>query len=242
MWSRDAYIRSPVPIQSELLSLFAQDAALNIFDIGACEGEDSIRYARLFPKSTIYACEPLLSNLAAMSDHFARYGVAPRVRVVPKAVSHQAGKAQFFVSSGHPEHLPKTRDWDYGNKSSSLYPPGDTDKYYPWLHFNESLTIETTTLARIAEEYALSTIDFMHIDVQGAELDVLHGAGGLLGSIGTIWMEVEAVPLYRGQPLRKTVEAFMRDNGFLMIKDTVGDVTGDQLYINCRVFPHIGLR
>ncbi len=46
-----------------------------------------------------------------------------------------------------------------------------------------------------------------------------------------IWTEVEAIPLFRDQPMKADVESFMTGVGFAIMKDTVGSVSGDQLYV-----------
>ena len=79
------------------------------------------------------------------------------------------------------------------------------------------------------------------MDVQGAELMVLKGAGELIEHIKLIWLEVESVELYKDQPVRSDVEAFMRDNGFQLLKDTVGRVSGDQLYISNDFYQNSGI-
>jgi FkbM family methyltransferase len=228
--TRASYIEVSVPIEQELKDLFAPDAALVIFDIGSCEGEDSIKYSRLFPRATIYAVEALPSNLPLLQATLDQYSNG-NIQIIPIALSDHKGTATFHVSSGHPEYLPVT-DWDYGNKSSSLLPPDQTLVHHPWLKFEQTITVETNTLQRVCADRNIAQIDFMHIDVQGAELQVLRGAGDLLKRVKLIWMEVEAVPLYQSQPLKTDVEAFMQGYGFTKLKDTVNEVAGDQLYIS----------
>jgi len=228
--TRDAYIQSPLPIASELRTLFDSRDALVIFDIGACEGEDSIRYAREFPNARIYAFEPLPSNMSTLHRQVAAYG-ATQVEAFPIALSDERGTATFHVSSGSPENLPSTADWEYGNKSSSLLPPGELREHYPWLRFEQSIEVATDTLASFCAERGIERIDFIHMDVQGAELKVLQGAGDLLRRVRAIWLEVERVPLYAGQPLAEQIQGFMIANGFIKLKDTVGEVTGDHLYV-----------
>jgi FkbM family methyltransferase len=214
-----------------------------IFDIGSCEGEDSIRYARLFPSARIWAIEPLPSNVDLIRANLARYGV-DQVEVVAVALSDSVGHAIFHVSSGRPDGAPPDAGWDFGNKSSSLLPPSGHLTAHPWVHFDEAIEVETDRLDALAGRSGLTAIDYIHMDVQGAELRVLNGAGTLLDSIGVIWMEVEAVPLYRDQPLKPEIERFMKSRGFEKRLDTVGAVSGDQLYVNTRVYPRssIGTR
>jgi FkbM family methyltransferase len=229
--TRDAYIRSPLPIAGELRALFDPAEPLVIFDIGACEGEDSIRYAREFPNARIYAFEPVPSNLATLQRQLAAYG-ARQVQAFPLALSDARGTATFHVSSGSPEGLPNSEHWEYGNKSSSLLPPAELGVHYPWLKFDQAIEVQTETLAHFCAAHAIERIDFIHMDVQGAELKVLQGAGELLQSVRAIWLEAESVPLYAGQPLAGEIQAFMEANGFIKRMDTVGAVSGDHLYVH----------
>ena len=48
------YLASPTKPEIELPKLFWGKQNLTIFDIGSCEGEDTIRYCRLFPQSGNY--------------------------------------------------------------------------------------------------------------------------------------------------------------------------------------------
>jgi FkbM family methyltransferase len=234
--NRDEFLASPLPHQAALLRLLPREAPLVIFDIGSCEGEDAIRYTRLFPSARVWAVEPLASNVDLIKANLNRHGV-DRVEVVALALDDSAGHATFHVSSGRPADKPPDSDWDYGNKSSSLLPPDGHLKVLPWVHFDNSTQVETDRLDALAQRCGLTAIDYIHMDVQGAELRVLTGAGTLLDSIRVIWMEVEAKPLYKDQPLKADVERFMAGRGFEKRLDTVGSVSGDQLYVNNRFYP-----
>lgn len=233
--TRDNYINTPSPIEKELKELFDVKDELIIFDIGSCEGEDSIKYSKIFPNSKIYAFEPLPKNLSLLYSNLEKY-LINNVEVFPIALSNEKGKASFYVSSGQPDNLPKTDHWDFGNKSSSLLPPDKHIEYLPWLNFNQVIEVNTDTLKNFCVKVGIKYIDFIHMDVQGAELKVLEGAAEFMTNIKSIWLEVESISLYKGQPLKKEIENFMQGHGFCKIKDTVGDIAGDQLYINLRFF------
>lgn len=229
--TRDAYINTPSPLRKELTAIFGDTDSLVIFDVGSCEGEDSIKYSRLFPSSQIYAVEALPSNLELLKSNLDKYSVS-NVEIIPLALSDEKGTVKFYVSSGQPKEKKESQDWNYGNKSSSLLPPDKNLKMFPWLKFQDVIEVSTTTISDICREQNITHIDFIHMDVQGAELKVLQGAKEMIEKVKVIWLEVEAITLYENQPLKKDIEKFMGQHNFCKLKDTVGKISGDQLYIN----------
>lgn len=232
----DEYIKEELPFSKELGRYYGRRDKLVIFDIGSCEGEDTIRLKKRFPKSTIYTFEALPSNIDIIKRNLKRYGLSADL-LFQLALSDKDGTADFYVSSGHPDHIPKG-EWDFGNKSSSLLPPKEHTKTLEWIKFNEKISVKTQRLDAFCRKHKVSKIDFIYMDVQGAELMVLQGAGDLLADVGAIWMEVEAVELYKSQPLKNDVERFMDSHGFVKVKDTVDKISGDQLYVNRKLVVH----
>jgi FkbM family methyltransferase len=227
----DEYIKYELPHQKKLLQLFDQNASLVIFDIGACECLDSIRYSLLFPNSEVYAFEPLPKNIESGKAYIEQYN-RTNITLTQVALSNQEGTAKFFVSSGRPQHEKSSEDWDFGNKSSSLLQPDKTLEAHDWLKFHEKIEVKTNTLASFCKLNFIESIDFIHMDVQGAELMVLQGATEYLKKVKSIWLEVEKISLYKDQPLKKDIELFMKVNNFVKIMDTVDRVAGDQFYVN----------
>jgi FkbM family methyltransferase len=227
----ESYLAEPLPFREELEPLLAEVDRPMIFDIGACEGEDSIRLSRAFPRATIHAFEPVPNNAAKIRANFARY--APHLSDPHEvALGDFDGEAILHVSSGHPEGIPRDEGWDFGNKSSSLLPPSRLmGVHHPWLRFDSRLTVRVETLETFCRRERIAGVDFLYVDVQGAELQVLHGAGRLLQSVRAVWLEVEEVELYAGQPLAPNVDDFMEASGFALRMDTVEGISGDRLYI-----------
>ena len=59
--------------------------------------------------------------------------------------------------------------------------------------------------------------DFIKLDTQGSELDILKGADSALRkSVLTAEIEVEFAPIYENQPLFADIDAFMRERGFIL--------------------------
>jgi len=227
----DYFMNQPIEIIRELFEFFKQTDKLVIFDIGSCEGLDSIRYSKLFPNSKIFAFEPLKENVKKINANLLKYNIT-NVMVYKIALSNHIGQSIFYVSSGSPNGKEEKNTWDYGNKSSSLLAPLKTLEIFQWLKFKDKINVTTDTLLTFCNTHKIEQIDFVHLDVQGAELMVLEGAAFFISKIKMIWMEVENVDLYKNQPLKKDIQEFMLKKGFIKIKDTVNKISGDQLWIN----------
>ena len=104
---------------------------------------------------------------------------------------------------------------------SSLYPPNEIYlKRFAGLpelvNLDFSYQIETNTLDDFCEMEEINEINFLQIDVQGADLDVLKGSSRILDSILAIQIEVEFSHLYIDQPLFADVDTFLRNQGFTL--------------------------
>jgi FkbM family methyltransferase len=62
------------------------------------------------------------------------------------------------------------------------------------------------------------TIDYLKIDVQGYELEIMRNGRKKLSNAVVIESEVEFVPFYENQPLFGDVQCFMREEGFVLHK------------------------
>jgi FkbM family methyltransferase len=236
MFDRKQYISKPIEIIFELGLIFQSKKVSVVLDIGACEGEDSIRYAKYFQNALIYAFEPRPDNIALIQKNIRDYQYN-NIKLENYALSDLDGEVSFYLSSGAPTNISDFSDWDFGNKSSSILAPTEwQSKLYPWLLYSDRVTVKSQRLDNFINEKRLEEIDFVHLDVQGAELKVLEGAGSQLKKVKCIWMEVERIELYKDQPLISDVHTFMKNKGFIRIKSTVGEISGDELYLNSRYF------
>jgi len=236
-------VSQPLIIEKELKALFGRNERLLFMDIGACTGEDSIRYSNLFPKAKIISFEPLPGNIEIMRKHIGQFKKEGQIKIVQLALSDVNGTSKFFVSGGTPykdipDHqftqlIPK--EW---NKSSSLLKPSSLmKKEIPWIEFNHEINIETRRLDDYMNEKNIAKVDFIHMDVQGAELLVLQGMGKFLQNVKLIWLEVENVQLYENQPLKKQINEYLCNLNFKMLKDTsISQSSGDCLYINKKFY------
>ena len=72
-------------------------------------------------------------------------------------------------------------------------------------------TLSTVRLDDVSE---IDNVDYLKIDIQGAELEVFRNGTDRLRDCLVIHTEVEFLPMYEGQPLFSEVEIFLRKQGF----------------------------
>jgi FkbM family methyltransferase len=118
----------------------------------------------------------------------------------------------------------ETRDFYITNHSMccSLYSPNDElNSLYNNLevaYLKEKTTIDTVTLDYFANKHNIQNIDFIKIDIQGAELDVFQNALQVLKDVAFIVTEVEFIHHYKDQPLFGDVNNFLYQHNFMFHK------------------------
>lgn len=199
-----------------------------IFEIGCCEGEDTEQYVKAFSDAEIYGFEPVPTNVVKAKKRLQRF---KNVTVEEMAMADFVGSTLLYKSFGVPPKHARKKGFDHGNKSSSLLPPKEHLNYYNFIKFDK-IKVKACTVDQYCLDHQITEIDFVHMDVQGAELCVLHGAERMLNNIKLIWMEVSKVELYEKQPLHRDIEEFMKKKGFSLILDDLSGISGDQLWGN----------
>jgi FkbM family methyltransferase len=213
---KDKTLGLPLEILNDLVDVFGPDGPARIADIGACDCLSSIKYVMTFPKTFVMAFEPRQDNCTEASVNVGLYGMIGQVTILKYALGDRDQKGvTFYQSFGQAEWV---KNNDTGNKSSSLLPPKEHLKEHLWCKFKES-KCDMVTL----DSFHFKPFDFIHIDVQGAELQVFKGAEEALKSVRAIWCEVSNVELYQGQPMKGEVETFLECRGFRKTKDTCGN-------------------
>jgi FkbM family methyltransferase len=173
---------------------------VRICDVGALalEGDTPFQALLSLPAAELIGFEPNREECEKL------------VRAAPKGHRY----FPYFVGDGKPGIF-RTCAWP---ATSSLYEPNFPllklfSKLAPALEVKSRDAVETTRLDDIEE---LGRIDYLKIDVQGATLDVLHGASRVLAGAVVVKCEVEFVPLYEGEPLFADVDIEMRRHGYLL--------------------------
>lgn len=223
---KDAFIAAGSEIADDLLKIFGKYASIVIADIGACDGLSTIIYANLFPNARLIAFEPIIENYNDMICNLNEYGVANRMMyTMPVALGDKNSITQMWRSHGD---APGVDGWETGNKSSSLLRPTGHLESHKWCEFTKDVTVP---VHRIDDMKLGTVIDFVHMDVQGAELIVLNGGINTFSKTTAIWVEVSTKELYEGQPLKHDIQIWMDHHGFRCIKDTCDRKYGDMLFV-----------
>jgi len=160
------------------------------------------------PHLTIYgfdadadACEEANADIEARQVNWTE-------KHIPLALGRSVGESTLYVTK-HP-------------MCSSLYAPNESylkrfEKLPELVNLDFTAEIETTTLDSFCKAEGINEIDFLQIDVQGANLLVLEGATWILErSILAIQVEVEFSHLYIDQPLFADVDTYLRKQNFTL--------------------------
>ncbi len=86
-----------------------------------------------------------------------------------------------------------------------------------YFRIQRTRTLEVVALDEYLPENGIADIDFMELDTQGSELDILKGARKFLsaGILG-VRVEVEFSLLYHDQPLFAEVDSYLRQAGLML--------------------------
>jgi len=177
-----------------------------VFDIGSRDALQAIELAGLFPNAHIVAIECNPGTLELCRSNSARH---PRIRLVEKAIHAYTGRCQF-----HPIDTARTAtNWPDGNPgASSLFLA--TENYPAEQYVQNTVEVDCIRLDTLCDTLGIDVIDFIWVDLQGAELLALQSAGTLLEKTRYIYTEVSHRPLYHGQCLFDEVDAFLKARGF----------------------------
>ena len=180
---------------------------LRIVEIGARiidEGnsqEAPERFHKL-QQAQVIAFEPDADSCAQLNS--IKDGLAASLHAYPYALGREKGRQTLYV----------TRE----GMCSSLYKPNDAliDRFEGMevSRLKEEVEIDVISLDEFMRMEKLRDIDFIKIDVQGAELDVFRGAEHTLKDVIGICTEVEWAELYEGQPMFSDLDGYLKAQGF----------------------------
>ena len=136
------------------------------------------------------------------------------------ALGSERGIAKMYVS-------------DNEKQSSSILKPKVHLTHHPHVKFPETEDVEVHLL----DDYLPSIKDynFINMDVQGYELEVLKGGTQVLEQVNYVYCEVNRDEVYENNAYVEEIDEFLADYGMERIEtDWAGDIWGDALYIKTK--------
>lgn len=172
-----------------------------ILEAGAHNGSDTLLLKETFPEATVHAfeCVPRLFDALC-----ARANGVNGIRPCPLALSDRNGPVTLHLSGGR------------SDASSSLERPEEHLDFHPQVTFDDTITVEATTLDEWASKEGVSSIDFAWLDLQGSEHRILSAAPKIRSTLRAVWSEVSLKQMYADVPLYPEFRAFMESNGFVV--------------------------
>ncbi|MGE0748150.1 MAG: FkbM family methyltransferase [Rhodospirillales bacterium] len=182
-----------------LAAVLGLDAPIAVVDVGANPIDGAPPYRPLLDLglARVTGFEPQADALARL-----RAAAGPHETYLPDAVGDGAV---------HTLHLCRAP-----GMASLLAPDPDAlALFHGFPEWGEVTATRAVATRRLDDIPEVDAIDYLKIDVQGAECLVFEGARAKLAGAVAVHTEVSFVPLYRGQPPFGAVDLWLREAGFL---------------------------
>ena len=177
-----------------------------ILDVGAFIGETVARAYHRYPNNKIWAFEPCKKTFGILEHNVGRH---PNVTLVQCAVDSDETPKTFYESrdavcaSLSPFSEDKGK-WEVGNGSHSVF--DIVDEYI----------VPCTRLDNFLEINSIKSVEYLKVDAQGRDLNVIKSLGDRLKDVRTILAEARLTDfhLYEGDCHKDELVQYMKDNGF----------------------------
>ena len=185
-----------------------------IFDVGAYNGIDGLALAIKNPKFKIYAFEPnpfLIEEITSNKLKFEKR-IGKKIlnyKLIEKAVSSENTFGNFFISK-NPTGSSLKRFSDNLDETW----PGYREAHF---HVVKTIKVEIITLEKFLLDNKIEFINYLHIDTQGNDLNVLKGLGRFKNKVGKGILEAAVdkdKSLYKNNHTIEDVKNFFKTTGY----------------------------
>lgn len=192
------------PITKELIKGYLPANPI-IIEAGAHIGRDTLKMSLLWPEGTIYAFEPVPELYVQLVE---RTKEKKNVHCYATALSDHSGTALMYVSSGA------------STAASSLLEPYEYKKDRPNVFFHE-IEVATITLDEWAKAHTVKSVDFLWLDMQGAELKVLKASPLIVATVNAMLVEVSLTERFKSNPLSTEMIDWAQAHGFKAVQQDI---------------------
>lgn len=183
---------------------------ITVFDVGAKGGVYS--FPKLIKHTNSYGFEPnpkeynsLISNKNSSITYFP-FALGEKKEIRDFNITKHASYSSFlkFDNINFEKHFGFMKDYHIWKKGMK------TEK---------TISVETQNIDNILAQEKIKTIDFLKLDTQGTELEILKGAKQALknNKIGVIFTEFSFIQSYLNQNLFSELEIYLRNLGYELI-------------------------
>lgn len=119
------------------------------------------------------------------------------------------------------------------SQSSSILELGVHMDIHPEVHYIDQIKMKTQRVDTLFKDYNFDNINFLNVDLQGAEHLAIEGMGDLIKHFDYALLEVNMQETYRGCMLIDDLDYFMMQRGFERVEtgDWVANTWTDALYV-----------
>lgn len=195
-----------------------------IVEAGAFNGKDTQKMAQHWPSATIHAFEPVPEIFSELTQNTVHFTNIHRYR---QALSSQNGQSTFYIAQ-HPKKPEKI------SQAGTLHKPKARLDYCPII-YPKMITVPIISLDEWAQRNAIKKIDFIWLDTQGHELNILRGSESLLSTVHLVYLEVNFIEAYENQPTYQEIDNWMHKHGFYPIAQ---DFTDDRRWFFGNILYH----
>tara|TARA_R100001510_G_C7570970_1_gene147385 strand:+ start:120 stop:734 length:615 start_codon:yes stop_codon:yes gene_type:complete len=186
-----------------------------IIHIGGHYGEEITDYLREGIQN-ILVFEPLNENFDILSEKVKDLNA--NIEGYQVALGSKPGEYKMYVS-------------DNEKQSSSILKPKVHLTHHPHVKFPSVETVEVHLL----DDYNCYDYNFINMDVQGYELEVLRGGLETLKQVDYVYCEVNRDEVYEHNAYVQEIDEFLSDYDMIRVEtDWAGDIWGDALYIKAK--------
>jgi FkbM family methyltransferase len=178
------------PLTHEEIAALIKKPNPTILEIGCNDGSDTLAFLRVMPQAKIYCFEPDPRAIGRFKKNLRSH--LDKVRLFEIAVGDRTGQIDFHSSSGGDS----PDGWD---QSGSIRRPKNHLIEHPWVRFEKTITVSTCRLDDWCAENGVKQVDFIWMDVQGAEGDVISGAPKILQETRFLYTEYSNNETYERQ-------------------------------------------
>ena len=207
--------------------LLADFNVKTVFDVGANVGQSALAFRQQFPEADVFSFEPAEETFQTLQQACRHDS---KIHSYQLAISDVNGEKEFFINEDQSCNSLLESSGEIKNPSLSekLKPVG-------------SSTVQCQTLETFCNDHSIKEIEFLKMDIQGAELQAIAGGSELFtsGRVKVVFCEVLFSPMYKNACDFSAISNAMKGFGYplyglynLYHFKSDGLLWGDAIFVN----------